>query len=214
MAEAMAAKLGLKTRYIDTAWDGIFAGVAVGKYDCIISAVTFTSGVSFTGERNAAYNFTKPYIGNAQALVLRKGSAVTARNPSELSGYGVAYQAETTTEFYMANFAAKGVRFTAYEYDKIINCFDELRLGRVDAVVCDSVAALAYIQSEDSPFELVWQGPTEETFAICLKRGNDALTQALDAALDELFADGTMSSISQSVFNTDMVSDLPYRSLP
>jgi polar amino acid transport system substrate-binding protein len=200
MAKALAAKMGLTVKIVDTAWDGIFAGVSTGKYDCIISAVTVTE------ERQGAHNFTKPYIGNAQALVLLKGTSVKARSPEELGGLGVAYQAETTSDIYMAKLADQGMKFTPYEYDKVMNCFDELRLGRVDAIVCDSLVAVDYIAPADSPFELVWLGPADEVFAICLKKGNDALTEALDKGLDELFADGTMLKISQEVFKMDLVS--------
>lgn len=200
MAKALAAKLGLKEKFIDTAWDGIFAGVSTGKYDCIISSVTITE------ERQTAHNFTKPYIGNSQALVLLKGSSLKARSPEELGGLGVAYQAETTSDIYMAKLAEQGLKFTAYEYDKVMNCFDELRLGRVDAIVCDSLVAVDYVAPEGAPFEIVWQGPADEVFAICLKKGNDALTAALDKALDELFAEGTMHKLSREIFKIDMVS--------
>ena len=86
------------------------------------------------------------------------------------------------------------------------NCFDELKLGRVDAIVCDSLVAIDYIADTNTPFEIVWQGPADEVFAICLKKGNEALTNALDKALDELFADGTIHRISEDVFHADLVS--------
>ncbi|GHV78028.1 amino acid ABC transporter substrate-binding protein [Spirochaetia bacterium] len=201
MGKALAEKLGLQVKFIDTAWDGIFAGVDTGKYDCIMSAVTVTDA------RVAAHNFTKPYVGNAMALVLRKGSTVTARNPTELTGLGVAYQAETTADFYMASLAEKGLKYTPYEYDQVINCFNELGLGRVDAIVTDLLVAVDYVAPADSPFEIVWQGDADEVFAICLKKGNDALTAELDKALDALFADGTMLRISKEIFGgMDMVS--------
>ncbi|MDR2448313.1 MAG: ABC transporter substrate-binding protein [Treponema sp.] len=200
MAKAIAAKLGLQVEFVDTAWDGIFAGVDTGKYDCIMSAVTVTP------ERQAAYNFTKPYIGNAQALVLRKDSTVTAARPEELGGLRVAYQAETTTDIYMTKLAQGGLAFEPYEYDKVLNCFDDLRLERVDAIVCDSLVAFDYIAPANSPFKIVWQGEADEVFAICLKKGNDQLTNAIDRVLDALFADGTILKISQDVFQMDMVS--------
>lgn len=200
LANALAAKLGLKVKFVDTAWDGIFAGVNTGKYDVIMSGVTITE------ERREAHNFTKPYIGNAQAMVLLKGSSVPARNPEEIAGQGVAYQAETTSDIYMTGLARKGIQFTPYEYDKVLNCFDELRNHRVDVVICDSLVAFDYIASPDSPFEIVWQGTAEEKFGICLKKGNDALTAALDKALDELVAEGVMLKISQDIFKMDMVS--------
>jgi polar amino acid transport system substrate-binding protein len=160
MGKALAERMGLKAEFVDTAWDGIFAGVDTRKYDTIMSAVTITP------ERLAAYNFTKPYIGNAQALVLLKNTKVTARTPAELTGLGVAYQAETTSDIYMTKLAEGGLKFTAYEYDKVLNCFDELRLGRVDAIVCDSLVAVDYIAPADTPFEIVWLGEADETFGI------------------------------------------------
>ncbi|MDR1586594.1 MAG: ABC transporter substrate-binding protein [Treponema sp.] len=201
MAKALAEKMGLEVKFIDTAWDGIFAGVETGKYDCIISSVTITEA------RNEAHNFTKPYVGNAMAMVLLKGSSITARTPAELGGLGVAYQEETTADFYMADLVAKGLQFTPYEYDKVMYCFNELKLGRVDAIVTDSLVAVDYVAPADSPFELVWQGEADEVFGICLKKGNDPLTAELDKALDALFADGTMLRISREIFGgVDMVS--------
>jgi polar amino acid transport system substrate-binding protein len=200
MANAIAAKLGLKLEIVDTAWDGIFAGVTKGDYDCIMSAVTITE------ERQAAHNFTKPYIGNAQALVLLKGTTVKARTPEELGGLGVAYQEETTSDIYMTKLAEGGLKFTPYEYAKVMNCFDELKLGRVDAIVCDSLVAIDYVADPTAPFEIVWLGEADEYFGVCLKKGADELTAAVDKALDELFADGTILKISMNVFNTDMVS--------
>jgi polar amino acid transport system substrate-binding protein len=200
MGKIIAERLGLKVEYIDTAWDGIFAGVETNRYDCIMSAVTITP------ERLANYNFTKPYIGNAQALVLMKNTTVTARSPEELTGLEVAYQAETTTDIYLTKLAEDGLEFVPREYDKVLNCFDELRIGRVNAVVCDSLVAFDYIAPADSPFEIVWQGAADETFGICLKKGNDALTAAIDQTLDAMFADGTMLKLSQDIFKMDMIS--------
>jgi polar amino acid transport system substrate-binding protein len=202
LAKAVADKLGLKVEYVDTAWDGIFAGVTKGDYDCIMSAVTITEA------RLGAHNFSKPYIGNAQSLVLLKNSPLkaTVKTPNDLSGKGVAYQEETTSDIFMTKLAAEGLKFTAYEYAKVMSCFDELKLGRVDAIVCDSLVAIDFIAPPGNPFEIVWRGPADEVFGICLKKGNDALTQALDKALDELFADGTILKISQEIFKADLVS--------
>jgi polar amino acid transport system substrate-binding protein len=199
LANALAAKLGFKVELIDTAWDGIFAGVDTGKYDCIISTVTITD------ERLAKFNFLKPYIVNAQALVLPRGSTVSARSLEQITGLNVAYQAETTTDDILTGMAEAGLQFQGFEYDKVINCFDELRSGRVDAVVCDSVVAYFYAAQPDSAFEIVWEG-AGETIGVCLKKGNDALTTAMEKALDELFADGTIQQISSDIFGRDLVS--------
>jgi polar amino acid transport system substrate-binding protein len=200
LGKALADKLGLKVKYVDTAWDGIFAGVSTGKYDAIMSSVTITDA------RLEAYNFTTPYIQNAQAIVVLKGSGIKAQRLEDLAGYKVAYQAETNSDDIMTDLAAGGLKFEALEYDKVINCFDELRLGRTDVIVTDSVVAYFYAAQGDT-FEIIWEGMGDQ-LGICIKKGNNAFTTAIQGALDELFADGTVQKISQNVFGRDLVSSV------
>jgi len=199
MGKAIAAKMGLQPKFVDTAWDGIFAGVNTSKYDCIMSSVTINDA------RLRAHNFSKPYIQNTLAIVLPKGSKLNVRTPNDLAGLKVAYQEETTSDEYMAELADGGLKFQAMEYDKVMYCFDELKLGRVDVIMTDLLVAYEYVAQAGSPFEIVWQGGEEE-FGICMKKGNDALTNAINKALDELFADGTMKKISNDIFGMDLVS--------
>jgi polar amino acid transport system substrate-binding protein len=201
LAKAIGGKLGVQIEFVDTAWDGIFAGVDTGKYDAIISSVTITP------ERQAAFNFTRPYIGNAMVIVLSKKSPIKVSNPADIAGYRVTYQAETTADIYATRLAEQGIQFTPFEYDKVMNCFDEIKLGRVDIIVVDSLVAFEYL-NRDPDLYIAWQGNADETFGICLKKGNDALTVALNGVLDELFADGTIAAISQDIFNMDLVSSV------
>jgi polar amino acid transport system substrate-binding protein len=200
LGKAIAQKMGLEARFIDTAWDGIFAGVDTGRYDVIMSGVTWTEA------RAQAHNFSKPYVANAMAIVLMKNSLHRIQRPKDLNGLGVSYQAETTAKFFMEKLVENGLRYNQFEYDQVPRCFDELQLGRVDAIVTDLLVAVEYIARPNSPFEIVWQGNVDEVFAICLKKGNDALTQAIDKALDELYADGTLLRLSREIFNIDMVT--------
>ena len=200
LGKALAAKMGIKVQFIDTAWEGIFAGVDTGRYDCIISSVTITPA------RLHAHNFSKPYVANTLAMVLPKGSSLKARTPSDLAGLDVAFQADTTSDFYMEELAAKGLRYTPRRYDKVMYCFDDLRMNRADAIVTDLLVAYDYISPLDSPFEIVWTSDEPEVFGICMKKGNDNLSKAVDAALDELFNNGTMLAISNKIFGMDLVS--------
>jgi polar amino acid transport system substrate-binding protein len=124
----------------------------------------------------------------------------------ECTGLNVTYQDETTADFFMQDIRAAGVNFNPFEYEKVMYCFDELRLGRVDVIVTDLLVAYEYIAQANSPFEIVWESSDPEVFGICMKKGNTALTQAVDSALDDLFADGTMRRISQNIFGMDLVT--------
>ena len=202
MSKALAAKMGLEPQFVNTDWDGIFDGVTTNRYDVIISSVTITPA------RQNVHNFTHPYIANTLSMVLLKNSSITARNPEQLAGLNVTYQRATTADFYMKELAARtGMRYSSFEYDQVLRCFDELRFNRVDVIITDALVAFDYTSSDDSPFEIVWLGSDDpEVFGMCLRKGNDALTDALNKALTELFNDGTMLRISNNIFGMDLVS--------
>ena len=189
MGKAIAEKMGCQIDFIDTAWDGIFASVDTNRYDAIISSVTITEA------RKKVHNFSKPYFVNTLAMVVLKNSSIAARSPEECAGLNVAFQADTTADFYMQDLEDEGLRFSPRRYEKVMHCFDELKLGRVDVILTDLPVAIDYVAPADSPFVIVWENPEPEIFGICMKKGNNALTDAINKALEELFADGTMSSI-------------------
>ena len=200
MGKAIAEKMGLRPNFVDTGWDGIFAGVDANKYDCIISAVTINP------PRLAAHNFSKPYLANTLAMVLLKGSSIAARSPEDCTGLDVAFQSETTSDSYMQDLADEGLKFTPRKYEKVMYCFDELKLGRVDVILTDLPVANDYVLAANSPFEIVWVSPEPEEFGICMKKGKNDLTAAINKALDELYAEGTLQKISQAHFGADLVS--------
>jgi len=200
LGKAIADKLGLKVEYVDTAWDGIFAGLDTDKYDVVMSAVTIFP------ERAEKYDFSTPYIGNGQAIIVAKKTNLNVTKPEDLAGLRVGYQAETTSDIFMTKQAQGGLKFTPEEYDKVMNAYDDLKNGRCDAVVSDSLVAVDYLSKEDSPYKQVWAGTPDEFFGVTLKKGNSKLQEAVNKALAELKADGTLSQISVSVFGTDLSS--------
>jgi polar amino acid transport system substrate-binding protein len=202
LGKAVADKLGVQVEFVDTAWDGIFAGLDTDKYDVIMSAVTITD------ERKANYNFSTPYIGNGQAIILAKDSTLTVNGPESLANLRVGYQAETTSDIFMTKKADAGLKFTAEEYDKVMNAYDDLKLGRCDAVVSDSLVAVSYLGKPDTVYKQAWAGTPDEYFGVCMKKGNDQLTDAVNKALADMKADGTLKNIYLKIFGVDMSSSI------
>jgi polar amino acid transport system substrate-binding protein len=191
LTKALADRLGLSVEYADTAWDGILASLDTHKYDIAIN-------ITILPERQDNYNFTQPYIASSLTIAARKNSGITVEKPEDIAGYTIGYQGDTTAQYFTEKLKARGVDFTSYAYDKILNCFDDLALGRVDLVAADNITAFDY--AGKGSFEIIWQGPADEYIGICLKKGNDALTDALNNVLDELFQDGTMRRIYAAHF--------------
>ena len=203
LGKEIAKRLGLEAEFIDTAWDGIFAGLDTDRYDVVMSAATITP------ERVANYDFSTPYIGNGQAIILRKDSTLNITKFEDLAGLKVGYQAETTSDFYTKKHSAEsGFTYVENAYDKVMNAYDDLRLKRIDAVVSDDLVAVNYLAPEDSPFKRVWGGTPDEYFGICMKNDNTVLQEKINAVLEEMKADGTLKSIYIKIFGMDLSSSI------
>lgn len=191
LANALSKEMGMEVELIDTAWAGIFAGLDKGDYDCIISAVSITS------DRLLEFDFSNPYIKNYQCIVTKADASTKPASLDELKDLNVGYQEETTSDDYLNNYmAVNSLSVNTNAYAKVINVFDDLELGRLDAVVCDSIVAESYVA--DGKFEITWQqGEDEETeeFGICMKKGNTALKDKVNAALATLDENGTLDEI-------------------
>lgn len=199
LAQALADDMGLKLELVDTAWDGIFAGVDTDKYDVILSSV------SFTEDRNQNYLLSKTYVANAPVIVVPNDSKIA--DIKDCDGKSVAVQMETTADYLMQDQIAAGLKTDLRQYEKVINAFDELLAGRVDAVCTDSVVAAYYLGDEASNYKTVWQSETKEPIVMCLKKGNEELKTALEASLDNLKASGKLGEIATKYFGEDITAE-------
>jgi polar amino acid transport system substrate-binding protein len=197
VAYELGARLNRDIELVDTAWDAIFTSLDSNRYDAIISSV------SITPERQEKYIITKPYIANKLVLITTADSDVA--KPEDLVGLRVATQTETTADIMMNELIAGGLVLGDYfVYDKIIQCFDELKLGRVDAVMVDSVVAAYYLGEDSESYKTAWENDEGEPMGIALKKGNDDLAAQIETALDDMYADGTMKIFAERHFGRDV----------
>lgn len=175
LMNAIADKARLEVEYKNVAWDGIFAGLAAGEYDAIISSVTIMA------DRAELYDFSNPYIDAGQIVVTGADSDITGPDDS-LVGKTVGAQIGTTGAFAVADM--EGV--TLKEYDEVGLAFEDLLAGRIDAVVCDTpVAADFALQREEYKAKLKIAGDafTDEQLGILVKKGNSELLAKINAGL-------------------------------
>jgi len=195
LAKALGEKMGMEVQLVDTAWAGIFAGLDKGDYDCITSAVTITP------DRLLDYEFSDPYIKNYQCIVTLKNAAIQPAKPEDLKNLKVGYQEETTSDTFLTDLiTATGMKCETSEYAKVLDVFSDLKIGRLDAVMCDSTVASSYL-GDGSVYKQTWIQTTEpEEFGVCIKKGNSALTTKINSALSELKKDGTLDKILAKYF--------------
>jgi polar amino acid transport system substrate-binding protein len=176
--KAVAQAGGFEVEFKNTAWDGIFAGLATDKYDAIISSVTITE------ERKKEMDFSKPYINAGQILVVQK-SAKGVTKLENLKKKTVGAQIGTTGAFEIEK--VKGV--TSKTYDEIGLAFEDLVNGRIAGIVCDTPVAANYaLQNEKykGKLKIVGEPFTQEYYGVVVKKGNAALLDMVNKGIDKV----------------------------
>lgn len=179
--KAAGKEAGFTPVFKNTAWDGIFAGLAAGKYDAICSSV------SITDERKKAMDFSEPYFTVRQALIVKKDDGATSL--TELKGKKVGGQIGTTGFFAIKG--AEGV--VAKSYDEIGLAMEDLNVGRIDAVVCDDPVAANYamIKYKDSlKIAAVIETGEVENYGIAVQKGDKKTLDLLNKGIAAVKAKG------------------------
>jgi ABC-type amino acid transport substrate-binding protein len=133
--------------------------------------------------------------------------AVSINSPADFEGHNIAVQTDTTAAFSIDRMIADGMKIEVSRYEKVTQCFDDLALGRVDAVYVDSVVAAFYTAGSEK-YKLTWLDTVGEPMGICLAKSSDKLGAAVEAALDTMFFDGTMADIAKKNFGEDFTAGL------
>ncbi len=181
--EAAGKEAGFTPVFKVVAWDGIFAGLATGKYDAICSSV------SMTEERKKAMDFSVPYFKVRQALVVRKDSA--AKSLEELKGKRVGAQISTTGHFAVKK--VKGVE--PRSYDEIGLAVEDLFNGRIEGVVCDDPVAAQYALTNEKyknslKIAAVIETKEVEYYGIAVSKGNKEVLDLVNKGIEAVKAKG------------------------
>ena len=176
LMNAIAEAAGFRVEFQNTAWDGIFAGLATGEYDAVISSVTITE------DRKATMDFSIPYINAGQVLIVQQ-STTGVTSLSDLSGRRVGAQIGTTGAFEVE--AAAGVELVTY--DELGLAIADLANGRIAGVVADTPIAADYVlQNEEYSDTLMIVGEpfTDEYYGIAVRKGNAELLALINSGLE------------------------------
>jgi polar amino acid transport system substrate-binding protein len=186
--KAVGEAAGFKPVFKNMAWDGIFAGLATGKYDAICSSV------SITDDRKKTMDFSTPYFKVRQALIVSKKSPVTSLDG--LKGKKVGGQIGTTG--YFAIKAAAGVE--AKSYDEVGLAMEDLNVGRIDAVVCDDPVAANYAlnQYKDTlKIAAILETGAVEFYGIAVKKGKKETLDLINKGIAAVIASGKEKELQQ-----------------
>ena len=181
-AQAIAEKLGLELQIDDMDFDAALLSVQQGKADIAMA------GITVTDERMAVMSFSDSYATGIQSVIVPEGSDIASVD--DLAGKKIGTQRGTTGYLYCSDdFGEDAV----VAYDNGLTAVQALKNGQVDAVVIDNAPATEYVAANPG-LVILDTSYAEEDYAIGMAKGS-ALEDAVNAALEELKADGTLQSI-------------------
>ena len=202
LAKAVGEKMGVDVEVKPIDWDSKDMELSSGKIDVI------WNGFSITDERRQEVLFSNPYLSTKHSIVVKKGSDIT--KTADLAGKKIALQDGSTSEDALK---ADTATYESVGDDNISRFKEnsqvlmEVDSGRADAAVIDEVFVRYYLQKENllDKYTVLEEGFDEEDYGVGGRKGDYALMEAINKALDECKADGTTSEISKKWFGEDLI---------
>ena len=183
IAAAVAEKLGLTLVIEDMEFDSIITAVQTGKADMGLAGMTVTE------ERLQNVNFSSTYATGVQSVIVKEGGDIASLD--DLAGKLIGVQLSTTGDIYATD--EFGDEFVE-QYGKGNDAVMALVSGKIDAVIIDNEPAKSFVAANEGLVILDTEYAVEE-YAAAINKDNTALLDAINGALEELKADGTLDAI-------------------
>ncbi|MBR3107116.1 MAG: transporter substrate-binding domain-containing protein [Clostridia bacterium] len=187
IAAAIAEKLGMELVIDDMDFGAIITAVTTGKVSMGMAGMTVTE------ERLQSVNFSTSYATGIQAIIVKEGSPITTVDDlyAEGASYKIGVQESTTGDIYCTDdFGDENV----LKYKVGADAVAALLADKVDCVIIDNNPAKAFIEANEGLVLLDTQYAVED-YAIAIALENTELLEKVNAALEELIADGTVAAI-------------------
>ena len=195
VAREIAKKLGVEAEFHEGEWDGLFAGLDGGRYDLLLN------GVEVTESRQKTYDFSDPYA-YAKTVIIVKADSDAIQSFEDLNGKKTCNSLGSTYMDLAEQFGAE-----VMGVDSLEETINMVLAGRVDATL-NSLDSYAYYMSLFPDAELKIAATYDEVSAVAIpfKKGEDtaSLREAVNKALAELRADGTLKRLSEQYFGSDV----------
>lgn len=200
LAQEVATRLGLEFIPQPIAWDAKDMELNSGTIDCIWNGFTMNG-------REDSYTWTTPYMDNSQVFVVQKDSGIATQ--ADLAGKVVEVQADSSAEAALKEnpelAGTFGMLQTTPDYN---TAFMDLEMGAVDAIAMDVIVAGYQIENRDDKdnYVILEESLASEEYGVGFKKGNEKLRDKVQAALEDMAADGTLETISTKWFGVDVTT--------
>ena len=193
IAEAIAAKLGVKAEFVEGKWDGLIAGLDAKRYDTVINEVGITDA------RKQKYDFSEPYIASKAVLIVRADDE-SIKAFADLKGKK---SAQSLTSNFGKLAEQSGAELVGTDgFDQSIQL---VLTRRADATINDSLSFLDFKKHKpDAPVKIVAQQDNADYSGAIIRKQEPELLAAINKALADIKGDGTYQKISDKYFGQDV----------
>lgn len=197
VAGAIADKLGLELQVDDMGFDAALQAAQTGKSDMVMAGVTVTE------ERQAVMDFSDSYANGVQVVIVKEDSAIQTLDDLANANM-IGCQMGTTGYIYCSDTVENGGYGEDHvtPYDDGAAAIQALVNGQIDAVVIDNMPAQEYVKANPG-LKILDTEFANEDYAIGVAKGNTALLDAINGALAEMKADGTIQTIVDKYINAN-----------
>lgn len=193
IARALCDEMKADCEIVAQDWDGIIPGLLAKKYDAIIASM------SITDERKKKVDFTDPYYSNYLRFIAKSGSDLTI-SKSGLKDKRLGAQRATISAQHLEDNYRKTAQVKVYDTQDA--AFLDLKAGRLDAVLVDAYPGYDWLKKpENSGYDHI--GDTidiNDKIGIAIRKGDKALAQKFNKALQGILKNGTYQGINKNYF--------------
>lgn len=193
VAKYIADYLGVEVEYVEGEWDGLLMGVESGRYDMLVN------GCDVTEQRKQTYDFSDAYAYD-KVVVMVKEDNTDITKMEDLEG-------KTTANTISSTYAEIAERYgaTVNGVDDLTQTIELLKNGRVDATLNAEVVFLDYTKTvENAGVKIACYAEDVWDIAIPMKKNSPELVAAVNEAIAQAHADGTLSKLSEKYFGIDI----------
>jgi polar amino acid transport system substrate-binding protein len=201
LAKAVCEKLGVELVLQPVEWESKEQELTTKNIDCI------WNGLSLTPEREKNMTMSKPYMTNDISLVVVGDSPIAIL--ADMAGKRLAVQGGSSAEEALNDDGNKAFRESLGQinpFDKYDTALMDMETGNSDAVLMDTVMANYMITGLEKNYKVLKESLLPDEYAIGFRKGELALCEAVEKALSELKADGTVAEISTKWFGADITT--------
>jgi polar amino acid transport system substrate-binding protein len=201
LARAVSEKLGVELVLQPVEWEAKEQELATKNIDCI------WNGLSITPERKENMTMSKSYMTNDISLVVKSDSTIATM--AEMAGLRLAVQGGSSAEEALNDEANKTFRESLAQinpFDKYDTALMDMETGNSDAVLMDTVMANYMITTLGKDYKVLPESLLPDEYAVGFRKGEVELCTAVEKALSELKADGTVADISTKWFGEDITT--------